>query len=164
VFRFAAPVGEDALPGVFHQSEILERRELLAVVPGFTECARPASRAHHGVSAMKRATVLRREMSAATRIPYRLHVSPHLLKTEGGEYVQVFKVAGCSFETVDDVVLNNWHERLNILWRNIASANTALWVHVIRRREQVGPSVQTSGGFADSLAARYSKRPSSDTL
>jgi type IV secretion system protein VirB4 len=113
---------------------------------------------------MKRAAVLRREMAAATRIPYRLHVSPHLLKTEGGEYVQVFKIAGASFETVDDVVLNNWHERLNILWRNVASANTALWVHVIRRRERVANRIQPSSGFADSLAARYSKRLTSETL
>ena len=58
-----------------------------------------------------------------------------VVRTESGDYVQVFKLAGASFESADDHVLNNWHERLNVLWRNIATANTALWVHVVRRRE-----------------------------
>jgi type IV secretion system protein VirB4 len=113
---------------------------------------------------MKRATILRREMPAAARIPYRLHVTPHLVKTEAGDYIQVFKLSGASFETVDDDVLNNWHERLNILWRNVASANTALWVHVIRRREVVAAKPLSGDGFAERLEARYSRRLSSETL
>ena len=84
---------------------------------------------------MKRSTALRRELPAAFRIPYRTHVSPHIVRTDPGDYVQAFRLGGASFESVDDEALNNWHERLNVLWRNIASANTALWVHVIRRRE-----------------------------
>jgi type IV secretion system protein VirB4 len=32
-----------------------------------------------------------------------------------GDYVQVFRLAGASFETGDDEELNNWHERLNSL-------------------------------------------------
>jgi type IV secretion system protein VirB4 len=78
---------------------------------------------------MRRQAALRREQPSAARIPYRSHVSPHLVRTEAGDYVQVFRLAGASFESVDDDVLNNWHERLNVLWRNVASANTALWMH-----------------------------------
>ena len=96
---------------------------------------------------MKRQAALRRELPASARIPYRTHVSPHLVRTEAGDYVQVFRLAGASFESVDDDVLNNWHERLNVLWRNIASANTALWVHVVRRREVASRLVrQTTRG------------------
>src|SRR5258708_33819183 len=83
---------------------------------------------------MKRAAALRQELPAALRIPYRAHVSRYVVRTEAGDYAQVFRLAGASFERADDEVLNNWHERLNVLWRNIASANTALWVHVVRRR------------------------------
>lgn len=113
---------------------------------------------------MKRATALRRELPASLRIPYRTHVSPHLVSTSAGDYVQVFKLSGASFESVDDDVLNNWHERLNVLWRNIASANTALWVHVVRRREVASTATSDNRGFASALAAKYGKRLSGETL
>ncbi len=113
---------------------------------------------------MKRATALRRELPAAFRIPYRAHLSPHVVRSEAGEYVQVFRLDGASFETADDEVLNNWHERLNVLWRSIAAPNVALWTHVVRRRERVGPSSGDSDDFAGRLALRYRERLSSETL
>ena len=116
---------------------------------------------------MKRATALRRELPAAIRIPYRVQLSPHVVRTEAGDYVQVFRLDGASFETADDEVLNNWHERLNVLWRNIAAPNVALWMHVIRRRERVG-SARTddtaAADFAERLSARYQARLSTETL
>ncbi len=113
---------------------------------------------------MKRATALRRELPASIRIPYRTHVSRHIVRTDSGGYVQVLKLAGASFESVDDEVLNNWHERLNVLWRNIASPNTALWVHVIRRREYPATTPAESSGFAARLAAKYGERLSAEIL
>lgn len=113
---------------------------------------------------MKRASALRRELAASVRIPYRSHISRHMVRTESGDYVQVFKLAGASFESADDEVLNNWHERLNVLWRNIASPNTALWVHVIRRRESAATAPAENSGFAAVLAAKYGERLSSETL
>jgi type IV secretion system protein VirB4 len=113
---------------------------------------------------MKRAAKSPREPVAASRIPYRLHVSPHLIRTEAGDYLQVLKVGGGSFESVDDDVLNNWHERLNVLWRNIGSANTALWTHVIRRRARVEQTSIIEAGFAAALATNYGQRLSAETL
>jgi type IV secretion system protein VirB4 len=113
---------------------------------------------------MKRASALRREFPSAFRIPYRAHVSRHVVRTESGDYVQVFKLAGASFESADDDVLNNWHERLNVLWRNIATANTALWVHVVRRRQPPTSSPAENSGFAAVLAAKYRARLSVETL
>ena len=113
---------------------------------------------------MRRQATLRRELPASVRIPYRTHVSPHLVRTEAGDYVQVFRLAGGSFESVDDDVLNNWHERLNVLWRNIANANTALWVHVVRRRAVIETPLPDDAGFAAALATKYGKRLSSETL
>ena len=113
---------------------------------------------------MKRATALRRELPSAILIPYRSHVSRHVVRTESGEYVQVFRLAGASFKCADDEVLNNWHERLNVLWRNIAAANTALWVHVVRRRESPKAERMENAGFAAMLAAKYRMRLSSETL
>ena len=81
-----------------------------------------------------KASAIRREMTAAQRIPYAAHVAPSVISTVFGDYLQVFRLGGASFETNDDGELNNWHERLNVLWRNIAGPNVALWVHLIRRR------------------------------
>src|ERR1700738_166914 len=82
-----------------------------------------------------RATALRREFTAADRIPYTAHVAPTVVRTTFGDYLQVFRLGGASFESNDDAELNNWHERLNVLWRNIAAPSVALWTQVIRRRD-----------------------------
>jgi len=116
---------------------------------------------------MKRTTAVRRELPAAFRIPYRVQISPHVVRTEAGDYVQVFRLDGASFETADDEVLNNWHERLNVLWRNIAAPNVALWMHVIRRRERVdarSPDDTAAADFAERLSSRYQARLSTETL
>ena len=110
-----------------------------------------------------RPSTLRRELSAAERIPYSAHVSPLIVKTISGDYVQVFRIAGASFECADDETLNNWHERLNVLWRNIASPQVALWAHVIRRREVTSLG---KGGvdFAGQLETKYRSRLAQQTL
>src|SRR5258707_9223611 len=113
---------------------------------------------------MKRAAALRQELPAALRIPYRAHVSRYVVRTEAGDYAQVFRLAGASFESADDEVLNNWHERLNVLWRNIASANTALWVHVVRRRESPRAQPAESLNFAAGAPAQHPQRVSPETL
>ena len=87
---------------------------------------------------LSHAAALRREFTAAERIPYRAHVAPKIVRTQFGDYLQAFRLGGASFETSDDAELNNWHERLNVLWRNIATPGVALWTHVIRRRASVG--------------------------
>ena len=124
---------------------------------------------------LKRSTALRRELTAAERIPYSAHVASSVVRTQLGDYLQAFRLGGASFESRDDAELNNWHERLNVLWRNIASPSVALWTHVIRRQAQIAAperasqgdhSLQMHGGsgFAGELHARYQRRLSSETL
>src|ERR1035441_8075629 len=118
----------------------------------------------------RRGIALRRELSAAERIPYSAHVTSCVVRTVFGDYLQAFRLGGAAFESADDAELNNWHERLNVLWRNIASPNVALWTHVIRRRAQIGsigaaPSVHRRDHyFADRLLARYQQRICGETL
>ena len=81
----------------------------------------------------RRAALARRERSAAEHVPYCAHVSPTVIRTADGDYLQGFRLGGASFESADDEQLNNWHERLNVLWRNLATPNLALWTHLIRR-------------------------------
>jgi type IV secretion system protein VirB4 len=119
----------------------------------------------------KRASALRREFTAADRIPYMAHVAPTLVRTSLGDYLQVFRLGGASFESNDDEELNNWHERLNVLWRNVGSPNVALWTQVIRRRAGIGSSTgetasrrQPPRPFADALHAKYKSRLANETL
>lgn len=119
--------------------------------------------------ALNRSSALRREIMAAERVPYAAHVAPHVVRTTLGDYLQTFRLGG-GFETNDDSELNNWHERLNVLWRNIAGPNVALWTHVVRRRAPVGsigaasPAPRRGQYFADRLLVRYQQRIFGATL
>jgi type IV secretion system protein VirB4 len=108
--------------------------------------------------------MLRHERAAAEHIPYVAHVADGVVKTVLGDYVQAFRLGGASFESADDEQLNVWHERLNVLWRNLASPNLALWTHVIRRPELPGVKAPSGRGFAHILSARYRERLATETL
>jgi type IV secretion system protein VirB4 len=120
---------------------------------------------------LRNGSAIRREITAAQRIPYAAHVAPSVISTVFGDYIQVFRLGGASFETSDDDELNNWHERLNVLWRNIASPNVAVWTHVIRRRARVASDARARGAkrqpdllFADGLHEKYHRRLANHTL
>ena len=118
-----------------------------------------------------RVAAMGRELAAADRIPYTAHVAPTVVRTAFGDYLQVFRLGGTSFESNDDEELNNWHERLNVLWRNVGSPNVALWTQVIRRRAEISPDpdkavVQRESGspFAADLHAKYRSRLANEIL
>jgi type IV secretion system protein VirB4 len=120
---------------------------------------------------LKRTAALHREFTTADRIPYSAHVAPTVVKTAFGDYLQVFRLGGASFESSDDEELNNWHERLNVLWRNIGGANVALWSQVIRRSAQTFSTpgetdARRAAGspFADALFTKYRSRLADETL
>lgn len=107
----------------------------------------------------------RREREAAGYVPYSAHVAPTVVKTANGDYLQAFRLGGVGFECADDAQLNNWHERLNVLWRNLASPHLALWTHVVRRAVRPPPPAGAStGGFAQHLSQRYQARLREQTL
>src|SRR3984957_16995274 len=112
----------------------------------------------------KRDALVRREFFSLSQIPYTAHLSEHVIRTKAGDYVQVFRLSGASFESADDEQLNNWHERLSIALRNIASPNVALWSHVIRRRERSYPEGSFEIPFAARLNERYKARISGERL
>ncbi len=113
---------------------------------------------------VSRGAQIQREADLAVRVPYTAHVSESVVRTVFGDYVQLFRLAGSSFESADDVELNAWHERLNVLWRNIATPQIGLWTHLIRRRERVAAASARRDGFAHMLADHYRQRLSGETL
>lgn len=107
---------------------------------------------------------MRHELTADRHIPYAAHVAPEVVKTAFGDYLQVFRLAGASFESADIEQLNVWHEKLNVLWRNVAGPGISLWSHIIRRRETPGSCEAVSDGFAAALHARYTSRLAGEIL
>jgi type IV secretion system protein VirB4 len=107
---------------------------------------------------------MRHELTADRHIPYTAHVSPEVVKTVFGDYLQVFRLAGASFESADVDQLNVWHEKLNVLWRNVAAPGISLWSHVIRRRAAPRASGAVSVGFAAALHERYTCRLAGEIL
>lgn len=116
------------------------------------------------ISSTQRDSALRRESIAARHIPYTAHVAANVVKTAAGDFVQVLRLGGASFESADDEDLNNWHERLNVTWRNVAGPNVALWTHIVRRRERTLPSDVAGQSFADRLVSKYRQRLANETL
>ncbi len=104
------------------------------------------------------------EKLLSEHIPYAAQLTDAVVRTREGDYVQTFRLSGVSFESADDRELNDWHERLNVLWRNIASPQVALWTHLIRRRENVYPEGDFAPGFARELNQKYRQRLKHETL
>ncbi len=106
----------------------------------------------------------RRELLAGRHVPYTALVAPGVVRTAQGDCVQVFRLGGLAFESADDEAVNAWHERLNAVWRNLASPQLSVWVHVVRRRECAYPAGELPAGFARDLDARYRARLAGRTL
>lgn len=111
-----------------------------------------------------RGAAVRHELTADRHIPYTAHVAPAIVRTAFGDYLQVFRLGGASFESADIDQLNVWHEKLNVLWRNVAAPGIALWSHIIRRRETPRPSGVASDGFAAALHEKYRNRLAGEIL
>ena len=111
-----------------------------------------------------RTAAMRQELTAERHIPYTAHVAPGVVRTACGDYLQVFRLGGASFESADADQLNVWHEKLNVLWRNVAAPGIALWSHVIRRRDTLRSPEAASGGFATMLNEKYRRRLADEVL
>jgi type IV secretion system protein VirB4 len=107
---------------------------------------------------------VRTERLLSEHIPYAAQLTDTVTRTREGDYVQTFRLGGASFESADDRELNDWHERLNVLWRNVASPHVALWTHLVRRRENVYPEGDFAPGFARQLNQKYRRRLQHETL
>ena len=107
---------------------------------------------------LNRRPALHRELTAERYLPCSAHVARDVIRTVAGDYLQVFRLGGASFESADTEQINQWHERLNVLWRNLADPAVALWTHVVRRRELPPVADPAGSGFAARLHEQYRRR------
>lgn len=105
-----------------------------------------------------RRKVMAREPMASEKLPYDCHVDKFTIQTTDRDYMQVIRLTGASFESADDSQVNLWYKRLNVLLKNVASHNIAIWQHVVRRKENKYPDGEYPEGFAKDLKEKYSAR------
>ena len=82
---------------------------------------------------MRRKTAIKAEAVTDEYVPYRHHVANDVVRTDDRSLLAVFRVGGRHAETADPIDVDAWHNRLNVLMRNIASDRLILSVHLLRR-------------------------------
>ena len=82
---------------------------------------------------MRRAGAIKAEVIADEYVPYRHHVANDVVITDDQSLLAIFRVEGRHAETADPIDVDAWHNRLNVLMRNIASDRLILSVHLVRR-------------------------------
>jgi type IV secretion system protein VirB4 len=101
--------------------------------------------------------ILRREQAPAA-LSYARHVTDRVLALDSGALMLSFRLDGASFETSDIRDLNDRHEKLNGVWRNLASDHLALWHHLVRRPDRAWPQGRFRSAFAEDLDTAYRGR------
>ena len=101
---------------------------------------------------MLRHTAIRAEQTADQYMPYRHHVTPEVVALEDGSQLAMFRADGLYVETMDPAEALGWHNRLNVLARNIASDRFIITVHVVRRG--ASSADYPTGAFRSAFARR----------
>jgi len=115
-------------------------------------------------AAFKYADALKNEESTAAFIPYSSHVTKNVVKLANGDYIATIRMQGAAHESADVQDINSWHDQLNGFMRNIASPNTAVWSHVVRREYGEYPGGEYQPGFCREFNEKYRKHMASDRM
>ncbi|KKC24079.1 VirB4 family type IV secretion/conjugal transfer ATPase [Sphingomonas sp. SRS2] len=99
-----------------------------------------------------------REQDPGRFLPYARHVDRHIIALDNRSLMITFQLDGIAFETRDADDLNQWHEKLNGTWRNLADERLAIWTHHIRRVDDHYPQGHFRSAFARELDAAYRAR------
>ena len=86
-----------------------------------------------------------KETSIGDRLPYARHLDDATIQTRDGLLIQVLRLDGFPFETVDSEELNYRKQIRESLYRGAANSRLAIYHHIVRRR--VTPEL--SGTFED---------------
>lgn len=99
--------------------------------------------------------ILESETPVGQFIPYSHHITDTIISTKAAEYLSIWKVDGRSHQSasLDDVY--QWVNELNNTLKGVATANVALWSHVVRRRVFEYPDAEFDNSFCKQLDERY---------
>jgi type IV secretion system protein VirB4 len=88
--------------------------------------------------------IAKADKAIADLIPYSRHVDETTLETKSGDLIQIIKITGLPFETMDQRELDMRKNVRAALLRNVGDPNIALYHHIIRRK--INPSLDGSFG------------------
>ena len=91
-------------------------------------------------------------------LPYARHLRDDVIVLDSGSLMVMFELEGRPFETSDPRELNDWHEKLNAVWRNLHDERLSVWTHLIRSRVRDYPGGEFSSTFARNLNEEYAAR------
>lgn len=99
-----------------------------------------------------------KEATTSHFIPYKCHYDAKTILTKKDELMQVIKLDGFSFETVDDEELDLRKSVRNALLKSMTSGNLALYFHTIRRKQAAYPPGKQPRGFAREVDKAWRKK------
>ena len=99
--------------------------------------------------------VARRETTPAKFLPYARHINDDMVVLDSGDIMLTFELQGRAFETADVRDLNDWHTKLNGMFRNLHDERLSIWTHLIRMRVEQYPGGKFKSGFAADLDRAY---------
>ncbi|WP_419611625.1 VirB4 family type IV secretion/conjugal transfer ATPase [Thiolapillus sp.] len=115
-------------------------------------------------NANKKLLLSEKENAVSGHICYSSHIDKNTVTTDNGDFIQVIKVQGIAHESsdVDEIVMRL--QQLNILYRNIAAPDIALWTHLVRRYQNTFPGGDFQPGFAKDLNDKYRNHLSKNNM
>ena len=96
--------------------------------------------------------------SIAEFVPFSAHVSAHVVKTTGGDYLLTWRLAGLPFVGREAWELEHRHGSFNRLLQTLRApdfVNVAFWVHDVRRRGRIGMRGDFAQAFNQDLSDAY---------
>ena len=107
------------------------------------------------------------DTSIAEFIPFSSHVSPHVVKTTGGDFLLTWRLDGLPFVGREEWELEHRHNTFNRMLQTLRApdfVNVAFWVHDIRRRGSIRASGQFRQAFNQDLSDEYFEALSSQKI
>src|SRR5579875_1312003 len=100
-------------------------------------------------------------------IPFSTHVSSHVVKTTGGDFLITWRMEGLPFVGREEWELEHRHNSFNRLLQTLRApdfVNVAFWSHDIRRRSRVAHAPRFRQVFNQQLSDGYFNKLSQETL
>lgn len=100
-------------------------------------------------------------------IPFSTHVSPTVVKTTGGDFLLVWRLAGLPFVGREEWEIEHRHNTFNRMLQTLRApdfVNVAFWVHDIRRRRGIKNKSQFEHAFNQDLSDGYYEALSNQKL
>ena len=97
-------------------------------------------------------------------IPCRYHVDHTTISNEGMSYFRVYKLEGLSHESKDVEDIQVYLNRLNNIYKSIASTDLAMWFYLIRKPFSDFPKKTVYSGVSDLIDNKYRNKMISEQL